>query len=538
MSRCFADSPVCGRWGTRCKTLSLVACTWLLFVSGAAAAQQPGPASRGQVWFETGFDNAESLTGWHGPGTLATGAKGQSVAIQAQAPVRGAVISRTLPVAGLRGCTLRGTATLRAEEVSARPNSWNGIKFMLIIEGPAGREYPQAPLETGSFDWRSATFTARIPSDATNLVLVLGLEQVTGRVWFDDLKLVVTRLPRGEGPLPVAGPRYRGHDLPRLRGVMISPNIDAEGLRVLGQEWKANLIRWQLIRHGQAGQPDDLASYDQWVQGELKKLDAALPLCERFGLRVVVDLHSPPGGKATAGGYVGSDHRLFTDRQCQDKFVELWRHIATRYRAAKPIWGYDLVNEPVEDDVADDCDDWQDLAERTARAIREIDPQRTLIVEAAPWGGPEGLKELRPLTVSNVVYSAHMYVPHAFTHQGVHSKGASYEYPGEVGGRFWGKAQLESALQPVVDFQERYNVHIYMGEFSAIRWAPNQSAYRYLRDVIDIFEARGWDWTYHAFREWSGWSVEHGEDPKDNRPATAPTQRQELLREWFARNQQ
>ncbi len=37
-------------------------------------------------------------------------------------------------------------------------------------------------------------------------------------------------------------------------------------------------------------------------------------------------------------------------------------------------------------------------------------------------------------------------------------------------------------------------------------WAPG--AGEYLRDCIDIFEEYGWDWCYHAFREWEGWSVE------------------------------
>ena len=46
-----------------------------------------------------------------------------------------------------------------------------------------------------------------------------------------------------------------------------------------------------------------------------------------------------------------------------------------------------------------------------------------------------------------------------------------------------------------------------MGEFSAITWA--EGAGRYIADCIAVFEEYGWDWTYHAFREWNGWSVEH-----------------------------
>jgi hypothetical protein len=190
----------------------------------------------------------------------------------------------------------------------------------------------------------------------------------------------------------------------------------------------------------------------------------------------------------------------------------------------------------VEEDVADNCDDWPALAERAARAIREIDPSRTIIIEPADWGGPEALNRFRPLPVSNVVYSVHMYLPHAFTHQRLNGQGTAYSYPGEIEGKRWDKAELVKALQPAIAFQQRFNVHLYIGEFSAIRWAPDNSAERYLGDVIDIFEQHGWDWSYHAFREWQGWSVEHGDDFADTKPAETPTRRQNLLRTWFEKN--
>lgn len=91
---------------------------------------------------------------------------------------------------------------------------------------------------------------------------------------------------------------------------------------------------------------------------------------------------------------------------------------------------------------------------------------------------------------------------------------------------------LESALR----FQQTYNVPIYIGEFSAIRWAPDQSAYRYLKDAIELFEEYGWDWSYHAYREWSGWSVEHSEDKNDQKRVTEPTERQKLLMKYFQKN--
>lgn len=516
---------------------------WAVLV-GALAVPLPvdGQAvlPRGHVYFHADFERTNALGGWPGPGRVEIGSRGQkTLAVQAKAEGAAAasLADVALPVEAMRGYLVRGSAMIRAEKVTDRPNPWNGIKCMLAIETPDRKLWPQANVETGTFDWRRVAFTARVPTNATSARLILGLEQVAGTVWFDEVKVVVAQPPIRLEPRTTVGPAFTGHNLPRLRGAMVSPNIDAAGLRVLGRDWNANLIRWQLIRHGRPGQASSLEDYDAWLEGELQRLDAALPMCEANGLLVVVDLHSPPGGKATVSGYVGSDDRLFTDPNCQERFVRVWERVATRYRGARSIWGYDLANEPVEEFVEDGCDDWQGLAERAARAIRTIDPQRAIIVEPASWGGPSGMIDLVPVPVSNVVYSVHMYLPHAFTHQGVHGPGPAYRYPGTIDGKPWSKPELEAALRPVIEFQQTYGVHIYIGEFSAIRWAPDGSAGRYLKDLIDIFEACGWDWSYHAFREWSGWSVEHGPDRADTAPAATPTDRQRLLQEWFARNQ-
>ncbi len=516
--------------------LGLLAC----LRADAASAIETNPLPRGHAFFQTDFERSDALQNWNGSGRLQTAPGASQVLLverEADEKSGAAIVRLPLDAEAMRGYLVRGSAKVRAEGVSIPPQPWNGIKCMLAVETPDRKLWPQAEVGTGSFDWRRVGFTTRVPTNASAATLVLGLEQVTGRVWFDDVSLTVARAPVRRPSVAPSGPPFTGHALPRLRGAMVSPGIDAASLAVLGRDWNANLIRWQLIRHGRPGQPSSLEEYDAWLEGELKKLDAALPVCEAHGILVVLDLHSPPGGKATVSGYVGSDDRLFTDPVCQEKFVKVWQYLATRYRAARPIWGYDLANEPVQDFVEDGCDDWQALAERAARAIRAVDAVRTIIVEPASWGGADGLNDLVPLSVSNVVYSVHMYVPHAFTHQGVHAKGPAYRYPGVIEGRSWDRSQLEAALQPVIDFQRAYGVHIYIGEFSAIRWAPGDSAFRYLSDLIGIFEAHGWDWSYHAFREWSGWSVEHSSDRNDTRPATEPTDRQRLLQQWFRTNQ-
>jgi len=119
-----------------------------------------------------------------------------------------------------------------------------------------------------------------------------------------------------------------------------------------------------------------------------------------------------------------------------------------------------------------------------------------------------------------MVYSVQMYVPHQFTHQGVNSSAAPrVGLSRTISGKVWDKDAPRGVLQPVRDWQRDYGAQIYLGEFCAIRWKPDDSAYRYLRDGIDPFEEEGRDLSYHAFREWSGWSVERGPDKADPRPA-------------------
>src|SRR5690606_5562207 len=123
--------------------------------------------------------------------------------------------------------------------------------------------------------------------------------------------------------------------------------------------------------------------------------------------------------------------------------------------------GVDLVNEPVDDQTAADCLDWQGLALATSQAIREIDPNRTLIVEPPRWGSASGFEAFNPIPVPRVVYSFHMYEPHRFTHQRVFDKSQkSVSYPGEMDGQTWTREKLMKAMQPAIDFAHRYRVHL------------------------------------------------------------------------------
>jgi len=165
-----------------------------------------------------------------------------------------------------------------------------------------------------------------------------------------------------------------------------------------------------------------------------------------------------------------------------------------------------------------------------------VDPERTLIIEPNSWGNPKAFATFEPLDLPRVVYSFHFYEPMKFTHQGIQGQTGSVTYPGLINNQQWDKATLERAMAPAIEFARKYRVQMYVGEFSAIRTAPGDSAAKYLADVIDIFERYGFDWSYHAYREWQGWSLEH-EGPLDQPvPAKTPTDRLKVVDNWFAKN--
>ena len=513
-----------------------------LLSAGLAAAAEPTPAAnarpRGEVIFRENFNGTAPLQKWQGVNPqamrLVSGQTNSTVWEVSLGTNGAAMMRRTLNLDGLRGAKIRCRAMVKADHVAEPPNPWNGIKVMLHIISPAGQRWEQRNGVFGTFDWKPVEFTALIPKDATSAELVLGLENTSGRAWFDDIELVVAAAAHAPLVRIQEGSPFKGHALPRLRGAMIGQQVDTNDLREFGREWGANHVRWQLIWNGFPHSPadkGDLPAYDRWLESELARLDRLLPVCREAGLLVLIDLHTPPGGRDEA-----SNCRIFQEPRFQKKFFEVWEKIARRYRDQPVVWGYDLVNEPCEGTIGEGCLDWQALATATAKRVRAIDPEHAIVIEPAPWGGPEAIENLEPIPVPGVVYSVHFYLPHKFTHQGVYENPTGLVYPGIIDGQRWDKDRLRRAWQPVMDFQRATGTHIYIGEFSAIRWAPDGSAQRWLRDVIDLMEEQEWDWAYHAFREWDGWSVEHGPDKNDRKRSPTRTDREQLLRDWFSKN--
>ena len=449
------------------------------------------------------------------------------VDIPADAYPASAVATAELPLALLEGA--KGfSMTVEAEGSGlAKPTKpWLGLKFQLHWRDAANarEEWPNVRNAIGDLPAgvlrNDCSFGGARPGFAE---LQLGIQGSSGRVEFD---LSTLRAGPAQGVFRRINEDYvvrypTARRQPR-RGVMLPGRDPTEEDFETLEAWGATLVRYQMMRNWSAvGDNRDLDEYAAWIDSKLDCLErVVLPCARKHGIRVVVDLHVTPGGRDAS-----REMAMFREKEYADAFVETWRRIATRFKGnADAIYGYDLVNEPTQ--VGRAPFDYWTLQRRAAEAIRAIDPDTAIIVESNDWDSPFAFSYLSPLRMDNVIYQVHCYRPMDFTHQGVHGSAVGAVWPDPS--KDWDRDLIRRTMEPVREFEKRHGARIYVGEFSAIAWA--EGAENYLRDCIAVFEEFGWDWTYHAFREWSGWSVEHeGSDPKHLVPSEDNPRKRVLL---------
>ena len=460
-----------------------------------------------------------------------------------EAPGGGA--SARFDLRSLQGKSFRLTVRAAMEGVPRPKNHWEGLKFQFSIYDRLIRQrsYPENVRQRFG-DMAETTLELLYDAsahDADEAELFLGLQKASGRVRFDLRTLAIEEMPSAftitnqdwavkysdGNRLQSTAIEYSPQRRPPRRGVM-SPGSDMteDDFRTL-HDWGATLLRFQMT-HCPPEAVTNVPAWRAWLDGRLEHLERViLPMAEKYGLLVVVDLHNAPGGRD------GHDWRLFDDDMYFAALLNAWRDIAVRFKGDSRIYGYDFANEPFQT-RPHKRDYWQ-VQNACAEVVRTIDPGATLLVESNHMDAPYTFSYLSPLAMDNVVYQVHMYDPGTYTHQGVGTGDPlGQTYPGVLSdGEVLDKEWLRRKLAPVREFQRKHQCRIYVGEFSAIAWAPG--AGDYIRDCIDLFEEYGWDWTYHAFREWKAWSVEHEGPDRDHMVPSADNPRKRALLEGLRR---
>jgi len=255
------------------------------------------------------------------------------------------------------------------------------------------------------------------------------------------------------------------------------------------KEWGANCVRipfnYRLIEF--EDRPFSLNA-----EG-LQYLDKAVKWCEKHLLYCILDMHAAPGAQNTDWHCDGiGKAELFLNEINKDRYLRLWYFLASHYKNISAVAGYDILNEP----VVPMQDEWmiKDLYEKAIKEIRCVDDHHIIFLEGNVWA--QRLDFLGKPADNNTVYSIHTYPPTEFTF----NLERGLQYPGTIGGIYWGKKTFGLLAKPYKIFSDIMNVPLYVGEFGVNARDGHYGEITWVRDIVDVFKQHNLHWTYWTYK--------------------------------------
>ena len=147
---------------------------------------------------------------------------------------------------------------------------------------------------------------------------------------------------------------------------------------------------------------------------DFEYLDKIISKCKKSGLYVILELHSAPGFQNTDSA-CGTNDKSTLFNSSKDGFdarnatVRIWTQIAAQYKDEPAVAAYDLLNRPLNRmvDWEDKLDTLHKFYKRLYKAIRTVDKDHTVIIEAA--GAPDTLPSAENYKGENVAYGLYSH---------------------------------------------------------------------------------------------------------------------------------
>lgn len=247
-------------------------------------------------------------------------------------------------------------------------------------------------------------------------------------------------------------------------------------------------------------------------------LGQALDWADAAGLKVIVDLHI-----LRSHYFMDKNPPLFTDVKEAEKFATLWRDLSAflKNRAIDKV-AYELMNEPVAQDDAD----WNRVYAYPYRALRELEPRRTIVLGSNKWSQCATFNALAvPENDPALILTFHFYNPMLITHYRANwvPRIAQYEgpvnYPGkQISDADWAKmpqamqaelkdenrhydaSAMEKDLALPLGVAKRTGYQLYCGEFGVVKNAPDDVRFRWYRDIVAVFAKHNIAWGNWDYR--------------------------------------
>jgi len=268
------------------------------------------------------------------------------------------------------------------------------------------------------------------------------------------------------------------------------------------------------------------------ISRALDDLDRALDMLLEHRFAVSIDMH--PGDELT---------KLYR-RDPQGAFAALlggWLSTAQRVRGRPSQRVFiELLNEPPTTDTI-----WRAQAQALIHRLRQVLPDSTMIVGAAPFERVDALENWPVLHDPNTVYAAHYYDPMAFTHQGEtwdsaspYAKMSGVPFPispsdpgvaelrrtlgpqlGQAGrkeldwtlSKPWNERTIGRAFAPLGAWSRKHSVSVVINEFGVLRFkaSPHDRA-TWIGAVRRQAEHQGFGWAHWEYSNGFGLIREDG----------------------------
>ena len=250
-------------------------------------------------------------------------------------------------------------------------------------------------------------------------------------------------------------------------------------------------------------------------------LTNALDQARKHNLRAIVDLHiirSHYFNAVNEGD--DSGNTLFKSEKAQQDLINLWYQLSEALKDYSNDWvAYEFMNEP----VADEHEQWNQLVAKVHKALREIEPQRTLVIGSNLWQGYETMKYLRvPEGDKNIILSFHYYNPMLLTHYGawwtpIGQYKGKVNYPGVLVSQedyeaqtpevkallqkdgyltqVWDINKIREDFKDAIAVAKKYDLQLFCGEWGVYEPVDRELAYRWTRDMLTVFDEFNIAWT-------------------------------------------
>jgi endoglucanase len=277
------------------------------------------------------------------------------------------------------------------------------------------------------------------------------------------------------------------------RGINIGNTFEAPSETAWGNPWNPEYcriiselgfshiripVRWETAERSLAEPPYTIQPVF------LERIRSVIDTALSHNLHVIINMHH--------------HNQLFQDPEGQkERFLSQWEQIADYFSDYPDSLLFEVLNEPHAELTPEK---WNVFFAEALALIRTGNPDRTVLMGTAEWGGLSGIGHIELPEDQNLILTVHYYNPFTFTHQGADwTEGADAWL-----GTKWNDTETEretimNEFRTAVRFSEENNIPVHIGEFGAYSKADMDSRVKWTTFVSRYLEQLGFSWAYWEF---------------------------------------